>query len=104
MSANPAASIDTAKVLGHFIDGVDVADTNRHAPVNDPATGDITKYVAMASSETVAAAIDAAEAAFPAWRNTPPAKRAKVMFKFKHLLEEHADEIVAAGHENRVPR
>jgi len=96
MSANPAASIDTAKVLGHFIDGVDVADTNRPAPVTDPATGDITKYVAMASSETVAAAIDAAEAAFPAWRNTPPAKRAKVMFKFKHLLEEHADEIVAA--------
>ena len=96
MSATPAASIDTANVLGHFINGVDVADTNRPAPVNDPATGEITKYVAMAASETVAAAIDAAEAAFPAWRNTPPAKRAKVMFKFKQLLEEHADEIVAA--------
>ena len=57
MSANPATSIDTAKVLGHFINGIDVADTNRPAPVNDPATGDITKYVAMAASDTVTAAI-----------------------------------------------
>ena len=60
MSANPAASIDTARVLGHFINGVDVADTNRPAPVNDPATGAITKYVAMASSESVTGAIEAA--------------------------------------------
>ena len=39
-------------------------------------------------------AIAAAEAAFPAWRNTPPVKRAKIFFRFKQLLEEHADEVV----------
>jgi malonate-semialdehyde dehydrogenase (acetylating)/methylmalonate-semialdehyde dehydrogenase len=39
-------------------------------------------------------AIAAAQAAFPAWRDTPPAKRARVMFRFKQLLEERADEIV----------
>ena len=96
MSARPAESLDAANTVGHFINGADVADTNRPAPVTNPATGEVTKHVAMASRQTVEEAIAAAEAAFPAWRNTPPAKRAKVMFKFKHLLEEHADEVVAA--------
>ncbi len=96
MNARPAESIDTANVVGHFINGADVADANRPAPVTNPATGEVTKHVAMASRQTVEEAIAAADAAFPAWRNTPPAKRAKVMFRFKQLLEEHADEIVAA--------
>ncbi len=96
MNARPAENIDAANVVGHFINGADVADANRPAPVTNPATGEVTKYVAMASRQTVEDAIAAAAAAFPAWRNTPPAKRAKVMFKFKALLEEHADEIVAA--------
>jgi malonate-semialdehyde dehydrogenase (acetylating)/methylmalonate-semialdehyde dehydrogenase len=50
----------------------------------------------MASKATVEQAISAAAAAFPAWRDTPPAKRAKIMFRFKALLEENANEIVAA--------
>ena len=96
MNARPAEDLDTANIIGHFINGAYVADTNRPAPVTNPATGEVTKHVAMAARQTVEAAITAAEAAFPAWRNTPPAKRAKVMFKFKQLLEEHADEVVAA--------
>jgi acyl-CoA reductase-like NAD-dependent aldehyde dehydrogenase len=96
MNATPANSIDAADTVGHFINGTDVADNARTEPVTNPATGAVTKQVAMASKATVADAIAAAEAAFPAWRNTPPAKRAKVMFRFKQLLEEHADEIVAA--------
>jgi malonate-semialdehyde dehydrogenase (acetylating)/methylmalonate-semialdehyde dehydrogenase len=50
----------------------------------------------MASRQTVENAIAAAEAAFPAWRDTPPIKRARIMFRFKQLLEENADEVVAA--------
>ncbi|MBT8100681.1 MAG: CoA-acylating methylmalonate-semialdehyde dehydrogenase [Gammaproteobacteria bacterium] len=96
MNARPAEQIDAANVVGHFINGEEVADTNRPAPVTNPATGKVSRHVAMASQPTVEAAITAAAAAFPAWRNTPPAKRAKVMFKFKQLLEEHADDIVAA--------
>ena len=80
MNARPAESIDAANIVGHFIDGVDVVDTNRPAPITNPATGEVSKYVAMASRQTVEDAIAAAEAAYPAWRNTPPAKRAKVMF------------------------
>ena len=96
MSARPAHDIDTANVVGHFIDGRDVADSKRTEPVTNPATGKVTRHVAMASRQAVEGAIAAAEAAFPAWRDTPPIKRARIMFRFKQLLEEHADEIVAA--------
>ena len=95
MNATPAQSIDTANVVGHFINGKAVADDNRPMPITNPATGEVTRHVAMASRATVEEAIAAAQAAFPEWRNTPPAKRAKIMFRFKQLLEEHADEIVA---------
>ncbi len=95
MNARPAENIDSANTVGHFINGADVADDNRPLPITNPATGEITKHVAMASRNTVEDAIAAAEAAFPAWRNTTPAKRAKIMFRFKQLLEENADEIVA---------
>ncbi len=95
MSARPAEEVDAANIVGHFINGKHVADNNRPLPVTNPATGKVTKQVAMASKNTVEDAIAAAEAAFPDWRNTPPAKRARIMFRFKQLLEEHADEIVA---------
>ena len=96
MNARPASKIDAANVVGHFINGTDVNDDNRPEPITNPATGKVTRHVAMASKETVESAIAAAEAAFPLWRDTPPAKRARIMFRFKQLLEEHADEIAAA--------
>jgi malonate-semialdehyde dehydrogenase (acetylating)/methylmalonate-semialdehyde dehydrogenase len=95
MNATPAENVDAAAIVGHFINGQDVADDNRPLPVTNPATGKVVRQVAMATKATVEEAITAAEAAFPAWRNTPPAKRAKIMFRFKQLLEEHADEVVA---------
>jgi len=61
--------------------------------VFNPATGKPTRQVALASVETVEHAISCAQAAFPAWRNTPPIKRARVMFRFKELLEANADKI-----------
>ena len=82
--------------LGHWINGTIVADNNRPAPVTNPATGAVKLHVALASKATVESAIAAAEAAFPAWRATPPLKRARVMFNFKALLEKHADRIVEA--------
>ena len=95
MNATPAKNVDAAAIVGHFINGRDVADDNRPLPVTNPATGQVSRQVALATKATVEDAIAAAEAAFPAWRNTPPARRAKVMFRFKQLLEEHADEIAA---------
>jgi len=96
VNARPAEKVDAGKIVGHFINGVDVADNNRPLPVTNPATGEVTRHVAMAAKSTVEDAIAAAESAYPAWRNTTPARRAKIMFRFKQLLEEHADEIVAS--------
>ncbi|MEL7186496.1 MAG: CoA-acylating methylmalonate-semialdehyde dehydrogenase [Pseudomonadota bacterium] len=96
MNATPAKNIDTDSVLGHFINGEEIADDHRPLAVTNPATGQVARHVAMASKATVEEAIASAEAAFPAWRDTPPAKRARIMFRFKQLLEEHADEIAAA--------
>jgi malonate-semialdehyde dehydrogenase (acetylating)/methylmalonate-semialdehyde dehydrogenase len=81
--------------IGHFIDGQHILDTARTQPVFDPATGLSHRSVALASKATVEQAIASAQAAFPAWRNTPPLKRARVMSRLKVLLEENADQIAA---------
>ena len=79
--------------IGHLIGGQIVSDTARTQAVYNPATGSISCQVALASKTTVEAAIANAQAAFPAWRNTPPLKRARVMSQLKVLLEQHADTI-----------
>ncbi|WP_029133105.1 CoA-acylating methylmalonate-semialdehyde dehydrogenase [Sedimenticola selenatireducens] len=79
--------------IGHFINGEIVNDDQRTQPIYNPATGETSRQVALASRATVERAIAAAEAAFPAWRETPPLKRAQVMFRYKQLLEQHAEEI-----------
>jgi malonate-semialdehyde dehydrogenase (acetylating)/methylmalonate-semialdehyde dehydrogenase len=76
-----------------LINGQIVNDAARLQDVYNPSTGEVSKQVALASKSTVEQAISAAEAAFPAWRNTPPLKRARVMFRFKELLEQNADRI-----------
>jgi malonate-semialdehyde dehydrogenase (acetylating)/methylmalonate-semialdehyde dehydrogenase len=73
--------------IQHLIHGERVSEDNRTADVYNPSTGQVIRRVPLASRETVQQAIDSAKAAFPAWRNTPPAKRAQVMFRFKQLLE-----------------
>lgn len=83
------------QTLGHFIAGHAVADENRAQPVFNPALGEPVRKVAIASRTTVEQAITAAADAFPAWRRTPPLKRARILFKYKELLERHADRIVA---------
>ncbi|MBA5687046.1 CoA-acylating methylmalonate-semialdehyde dehydrogenase [Rugamonas apoptosis] len=79
--------------IGHLIDGQTVLTGERAQAVYNPATGVAEKRVLLADQQTVAAAVASAQAAFPAWRATPPLKRARVMSKLKQLLEEHADAI-----------
>ncbi|MFT6900716.1 MAG: malonate-semialdehyde dehydrogenase (acetylating)/methylmalonate-semialdehyde dehydrogenase [Colwellia sp.] len=79
--------------IGHLINGEINTDATRTQDVFNPATGQVIRQVALASVETVEQAISYAQAAFPAWRNTPPIKRARVMFRFKELLEANADKI-----------
>jgi malonate-semialdehyde dehydrogenase (acetylating)/methylmalonate-semialdehyde dehydrogenase len=100
-STDPATALP---VLSHFINGQPVADNKydeRQVEVFNPATGGVSQYVTMAGENTIGDAVAAAQAAFPAWRNTPPQKRAQVMFRFKQLLEQHADaicELITAEH------
>jgi malonate-semialdehyde dehydrogenase (acetylating)/methylmalonate-semialdehyde dehydrogenase len=79
--------------LGHFIDGKPVPANGATAPITDPATGKITRQVALGTKADVDKAVEAATRAFPAWAATTPPRRAAVMFKFKALIEQHADEL-----------
>jgi malonate-semialdehyde dehydrogenase (acetylating)/methylmalonate-semialdehyde dehydrogenase len=88
---------ENSATLAHFIHGKDVAGTSgRFGEVFNPATGEVTGHVPLASKVEVEAAIASAQAAFPLWAATTPLNRARVLFKFKELLEHHADEIARA--------
>ena len=82
-------------MIQHLIDGQLVAGGSRSQDVFNPATGKAEKRVLLADKKTVEQAIASAHAAYPAWRATPPLKRARVMSKLKILLEENADAINA---------
>lgn len=79
--------------IQHLINGDLVSGGSRTADVYNPSTGQVARQVQLADQQTVQRAIDSAKAAFPAWRNTPPAKRAQVMFRFKQLLEQNEPKI-----------
>jgi malonate-semialdehyde dehydrogenase (acetylating) / methylmalonate-semialdehyde dehydrogenase len=81
--------------IGHLINGKIVDGGTRSQPVYNPATGQVEKTLQLADAVTLEQAIASAQAAYPAWRNTPPLKRARVMSKLKVLLEERAAEICA---------
>ncbi len=88
--------------LHHFFDGQWVeGGSGRFGDVYDPATGRVTARVPLASVDDAKQAVDAASAAFPAWAATTPLNRARVMFRFKELLEAHAGDlakIITAEH------
>ncbi|MGJ7494490.1 CoA-acylating methylmalonate-semialdehyde dehydrogenase [Variovorax sp. RT4R15] len=84
----------TKTSIDHFINGKMVANTSgRGQDVTNPATGSVTGYAGLASAAEVGAAVAAAQAAFPAWADTPPIRRARVLFKFLELLNRHKDEL-----------
>jgi malonate-semialdehyde dehydrogenase (acetylating)/methylmalonate-semialdehyde dehydrogenase len=68
----------------------------RTAEVFNPATGEVTGLVRLADAATVDAAVQAATSAFAAWADTPVLRRARVMFRFKELLEANRDALAAA--------
>ncbi|GAB23696.1 methylmalonate-semialdehyde dehydrogenase [Gordonia polyisoprenivorans NBRC 16320 = JCM 10675] len=75
--------------------------SNATAPVTNPATGQVTGQVALANDADARAVIDAAAAAFPAWRDTSLAKRTSILFRFRELLNERKGElaqIITAEH------
>ncbi|MBL8201986.1 MAG: CoA-acylating methylmalonate-semialdehyde dehydrogenase [Chromatiales bacterium] len=80
--------------LGHHIQGSPVpGESGRHGTVFNPATGQPRLRVAFGSRAETGRAIAAAAAAAPAWAATPPLQRARVLFRFKELIEQHRDEL-----------
>ncbi|GAA2805225.1 CoA-acylating methylmalonate-semialdehyde dehydrogenase [Saccharopolyspora taberi] len=65
------------------------------APVTNPATGEVTREVVLADTADAQAVIEAAAAAFPAWRDTSLAKRTAIVFRFRELLNERKEELAA---------
>jgi malonate-semialdehyde dehydrogenase (acetylating)/methylmalonate-semialdehyde dehydrogenase len=85
--------MDHTATISHFIDGAVVATTSgRFADVFNPALGAPCAQVALGTAAEVDTAVAAALAAFPAWSNTPPLARARVLFKYLQLCQEHTDE------------
>ncbi len=87
--------MQTLPQIQHLIDGQLVAGGVRSQDVFNPATGKAEKRLLLADQATVERAIASAHAAYPAWRATPPLKRARVMSNLKTLLEENATQICA---------
>jgi malonate-semialdehyde dehydrogenase (acetylating)/methylmalonate-semialdehyde dehydrogenase len=79
----------------HFIAGKPVLGTS-HLPVFNPATGEQTGDVASGGAAEIAAAVEASQAAQPAWAAATPTRRAKVMYEMRRLLEARKEELARA--------
>jgi malonate-semialdehyde dehydrogenase (acetylating)/methylmalonate-semialdehyde dehydrogenase len=80
--------------IGHYIGGRVVAGSSgRSLPVYNPALGVTTTEVALATPDETRAAINSAQAALPAWSATPPLRRARVLFRFRDLIEQRTEEL-----------
>jgi malonate-semialdehyde dehydrogenase (acetylating)/methylmalonate-semialdehyde dehydrogenase len=80
-----------------FINGEWVEPKLAGTPVYNPSTGQVIAQCPASGPAEVNAAVEAAAAAFPAWWETPPVERVRVLFKFKMLLEEHFEELVGSN-------
>ena len=82
--------------LAHFVGGKSFAgDGRRWGDIYNPATGVVVAQVPLGGVGEVDAALTAANAALPGWADTTPLRRARILFKFKELLESNADDLAA---------
>jgi malonate-semialdehyde dehydrogenase (acetylating)/methylmalonate-semialdehyde dehydrogenase len=92
VAARSPAALSTA--IAHHIAGRRVGSSSmRRQDVFNPATGAVSGSVALANAADVDVAVAAAVAAFPAWADTPPLRRARVLFKFLELLTRDKDKL-----------
>ncbi|MGH9159741.1 MAG: aldehyde dehydrogenase family protein, partial [Vicinamibacteraceae bacterium] len=81
-------------LAANYIDGEWLRGTSSTATeIANPATAETLASLPLAEADDVAAAVRVAAAAFPAWRQVPPQERIQYLFRFKQLLQEHADDI-----------
>ena len=82
------------RTIEHFINGKKYSgNSKRTSSVYDPATGEKTAHVKLGNFEDLNKAVENAKNSFLNWSNTPPLQRARILFKFKELIEKNADEL-----------
>jgi malonate-semialdehyde dehydrogenase (acetylating) / methylmalonate-semialdehyde dehydrogenase len=82
------------KHIHHFVNGkIFEGESKKTSDVYNPATGEVSAKVTLATKKDVDAVVDIAQQAFHSWSNTPPLQRARVLFKFKELIEKNSDEL-----------
>jgi len=87
-------STPAAEVLQNYVGGKWIpAQAKEYVDVHNPAVGSVIAKTPLSTRADLDAAVQAAAKAFPAWRDTPVVQRARTMFRFVHLLEQHAEEI-----------
>jgi malonate-semialdehyde dehydrogenase (acetylating) / methylmalonate-semialdehyde dehydrogenase len=90
-------NINELSLVGNFIDGQAVASVSgRSQDIFNPATGRKSGRAALSSAAEAGSAVAAAKAAFPAWANMPPLRRARLMNKYLGLVNTHKDELARA--------
>src|SRR5438132_2240084 len=94
-------------VVSHWIAGkATTGKGDRKTPVYNPATGQVARFVPFASHEETDAAVGAANAQFPSWSAVPPLRRARILFRFKELVEREHNRlarIISAEHGKTIP-
>src|SRR5919197_1900221 len=87
-------STTTLRTIGHRIGGEEApASSTRKAPVFDPATGEVQAEVVLGDAADVDRAVQAARTAFEKWGDVSVTRRMRVMFRFRDLVDQHADEL-----------
>lgn len=93
-SARRSAAVDL-EILRNFVDGRWIEpNASETLDLYNPARGEVIAKVPLSTAQDLDRAVSAAKKAFPQWRDTPPVLRARAMFRFKQLLEEHLEELV----------
>ena len=81
--------------IGHFINGEIVYESGRSAPVFNPAKGEQTAELQLSSEENINKAVSAAKKAFKAWSKVTPLNRARILFRFKMIVDERINDLAA---------
>jgi malonate-semialdehyde dehydrogenase (acetylating) / methylmalonate-semialdehyde dehydrogenase len=90
------SSPTSLRTIQHWINGTAIPGTSgRTSSVYNPATGQVQAEVPLANQTELNAAVEAAQAAFPDWSSQPPLRRARILFRFRELLDQHTDDLAA---------
>ena len=83
------------RTIEHFVNGKKYSgNSKRTSSVYNPATGEVSAKVKLGSLDDLNYSVEKAQKAFQLWSTTPPLQRARVLFKFKELIEKNDDELI----------